>query len=1683
MSANKRRSCKSNNNNNNDNSNTADQIDKDVQSEECQGVPTIDVQRLCRCCGKGDMELLKLFDESAETANQKAQTQFATAQIRQRQKTTTGEKAKIAQKQHQQEQQQQEKQQQQRKSDNPVEYALSGAHSSMDIVLEEMIIWTLNISRDDGLPQEICRQCKAQFIMVAKFRRRCVRVQQRLHDYVQDMIEHKSQREEERTQQSQANETSAADYMHLPLSQMERKRRLVPNTESSSLPKYTKTDATQLLTSPKLRRMQLRVRNIRTASLPASKVETETEAGATKTTSACRLSETKQRTPQRSPYRARLIHVPWKTKAARKQISETWSTSLCETDSVTPELPKEQESANGTVALAKTAAEADPNSLEDLSDLSVNICRGFDNDNGSSSTIVSPQPTTNVKRSFPPKRCSPNKTRVLRRQDRRCYAPVKRTRRVVKKAKAATEAAKVELCCAEVLSSKTTVTTKAVDQMPNSSANEGPTSSSSSISRTLESPEISIVDEQESKIIEKAENGMPETESNAQQEEPQVCSPVSQSENTEEELQPDEAIKCSPDTLGNDTQDKMLMEQMESISEEVIKAEGEVNGIVETTLMSPVQLEELSSSGMDHMERERRQSGTPEVPAAECEVEVSLTNEEQTSEQMSDQTSDQLSEQTSELIVSIPLDALGEDLQRKLCNESEPVTNELVDELKKPDGELKEPVEADDVNNNENGENFCQSATADSFNAAVALATKQIEAEPNGGGDGDDDDDDDDMESLEKLPNLQHEEEQQQQHQQQPRASANASSMDFLAEFEKHCEKSLKPQAAGQELAEAKQQLAVEMNDVENTLHGILNEMQDEHLYTPVCTPIDEFLTPADYAPPTPASPNLFEQPAEAQQPLQSLQQQQQQQKEGNLFDSSTFSNELIGFQNDMPCFENIESTPESMAAQQSLQLELTQLFNELQPAQQQQQQQQQQQSTQQQQQQQLQLQQETVNYEALYQTAPLPVANNNNNNKLQVIQMTPQETLWQAQAAQQQQQPLEQPQATPTTQLQWSTVGGLEAIKTTPSLDNLDSSNSNNNNNSNTTTSTTTTTYYINASDLYQTQQQQQQPIESYALLDSNDNYVLEQQQQQQQHQHQQPQQQQPIMILIQQPELQQPVASASNPQQAPLHINYSNEMQAYQQQQQQHSHQPQPHPKPQAHPRPQQVQNTVLGLPAVVPPPTRGRPPMLKCRFCQNGPRFSSSLEYSRHIIELHPFVAPFNCPHCSLAFAGRSQRNQHILSSHIVQQFHCGQCSQMFPSQRALDLHLQRLHMPLATEPTSASASSGTASAGVRLEEVQLRIATTNDLQQQQQQQQRQHQRQPLQQQSVAHMRALELQTSPSRPRRTRILCCPDCEDCTSASGHTQCSVQPYEELNTLQPPPTVLTPPSTIASLPSPHITLPSPEQSEPDSTTATLRQFRKRCTVNSSTTAGAAIAAATAAATVATTTTTMLTTTAASPSPSSSPSSSTMETSATLQLGKLRGTHQCVICEKRFTNVIALRKHQQLAHDSQTTMPWVCSICKRGYRKRTDMDNHMKSHEPKGRPYECNECWVRFPEFKQLAMHKFTVHELIKPHTCDECGKQFGTESALKTHIKFHGVHMNTHLPLGVFLNDKMPSSVCSKAENPSNTEESLLPLTPLSNCNGNSGSNSGLEDCPGSVEMVVESSMAAPSLDMIVDTP
>ncbi|XP_067614865.1 streptococcal hemagglutinin-like [Eurosta solidaginis] len=527
------------------------------------------------------------------------------------------------------------------------------------------------------------------------------------------------------------------------------------------------------------------------------------------------------------------------------------------------------------------------------------------------------------------------------------------------------------------------------------------------------------------------------------------------------------------------------------------------------------------------------------------------------------------------------------------------------------------------------------------------------------------------------------------------------------------------------------------------------------------------------------------------------------------------------------------------------------------------------------------------------------------------------------------------------------------------------------------------------------------------------------------------------------------------------------------------------------------------------------------LVCRFCHKRPKFTSNLDYSNHIIAMHPVETPYNCPYCPMHFTRRVKREKHVVEEHGAHRFQCAQCGQSFCTQRTLDQHLQRAH---ALDPTTPSTQSTQAQVVAVQRNRQPRqiapsIKTTQQAASEQQMQQRRKcylQQRPTwlerrnrtaasiassaaaaasnSQTSMVRVEDVHLQVyddaakgkksidlqldttqltaesttttnelshngstpSSSGNKPQRILCCPDCDDPfneehthVQPSGELQSHEQQQQQLELqqqqqeqqlreqqLQPREQLdqqeddeeedgnehqvqQQPLQREEQLPKPlaksaHVTLPSPEQTEPDSTsstnnTAILRQFRKRRA--SSKYAGMAA---------------LLAARGSSNSSNGSSSSALLaavdksnatEDELLLMERVLRNSHNCLFCDARFTNDVALRKHHQLAHSNQATMPFVCSICKRGFRMRTALQRHMETHDSEGRPYECTLCHVRFPRPSQLTLHKLTVHFLRKPHSCGVCGKQFGTESALKTHSTFHQGHMKTHLPIGALLSE------------------------------------------------------------------
>ncbi|XP_054081163.1 mucin-17 isoform X2 [Zeugodacus cucurbitae] len=502
------------------------------------------------------------------------------------------------------------------------------------------------------------------------------------------------------------------------------------------------------------------------------------------------------------------------------------------------------------------------------------------------------------------------------------------------------------------------------------------------------------------------------------------------------------------------------------------------------------------------------------------------------------------------------------------------------------------------------------------------------------------------------------------------------------------------------------------------------------------------------------------------------------------------------------------------------------------------------------------------------------------------------------------------------------------------------------------------------------------------------------------------------------------------------------------------------------------------------------------LVCRFCHKRPKFTSNLDYSNHIIAMHPVETPFNCPHCPMHFTRRVKRQQHIVEEHGAQRFQCAQCGQSFCTQRALDQHLQRAHALEPTQPLQTPAPKQSPSQSPAVGGAQQRfsrqpaqnLATAQPAAAAHQSQQSPQRRKCFLQQrptwlesrhrntamastaaaaaaaasnaqtSMVRVEDVHLQVcddaakvkksidlqldttqltaestttttkhnpaggihtpspSSSGGKPQRILCCPDCDDpfnedhahaqpCAATQQQQQQQQlqaqtqqqhddldQQLEDENAFeqqQQPQQIDEESLQRCNKRAAHVTLPSPEQTEPDSTstnTATLRHFRKRR-------ASAKLAGISAEAGGNNTNVALM----------ASGNANTSEDELLLMERVMRNSHNCLFCDARFTNDIALRKHHQLAHSNQASMPFVCSICKRGYRIRSALQRHMESHDSEGRPYECTLCHVRFPRPSQLTLHKLTVHFLRKPHACEVCGKQFGTESALKTHSKFHAV--------------------------------------------------------------------------------
>lgn len=107
------------------------------------------------------------------------------------------------------------------------------------------------------------------------------------------------------------------------------------------------------------------------------------------------------------------------------------------------------------------------------------------------------------------------------------------------------------------------------------------------------------------------------------------------------------------------------------------------------------------------------------------------------------------------------------------------------------------------------------------------------------------------------------------------------------------------------------------------------------------------------------------------------------------------------------------------------------------------------------------------------------------------------------------------------------------------------------------------------------------------------------------------------------------------------------------------------------------------------------------------------------------------------------------------------------------------------------------------------------------------------------------------------------------------------------------------------------------------------------------------------------------------------------------------SHVCEHCGRTYRHAGSLLNHK----NSHKTGSFFCSVCQKEFTNLMALKNHRRIHtEPKR--YQCLECGKAFRVSTQLICHR-RIHTKEKPFACPLCDKSFSSKSNLRHHQKMH----------------------------------------------------------------------------------
>lgn len=90
--------------------------------------------------------------------------------------------------------------------------------------------------------------------------------------------------------------------------------------------------------------------------------------------------------------------------------------------------------------------------------------------------------------------------------------------------------------------------------------------------------------------------------------------------------------------------------------------------------------------------------------------------------------------------------------------------------------------------------------------------------------------------------------------------------------------------------------------------------------------------------------------------------------------------------------------------------------------------------------------------------------------------------------------------------------------------------------------------------------------------------------------------------------------------------------------------------------------------------------------------------------------------------------------------------------------------------------------------------------------------------------------------------------------------------------------------------------------------------------------------------------------------------------------------QCDFCDSLLETRSMFQKHMNDCHREKQALPFICSMCQKGFFSLTGLRHHIEAHG--GRQFVCNVCDARFQHKHNLKRHILGVHRLRECPTCN-----------------------------------------------------------------------------------------------------